>query len=188
VNGSKTKDSIDGKDYQSAAELIRKIAIDLIQQGEHTTVIGWINALPEDFVKAYPYLCVLHARALQLTGELETSEARLIDAENGLDSQNYQVDEADDSIRGLIHHCRAYSSFMIGDHDQTISHAEQALEQLPETETLIKAQTALYLGIAYRYTGQLRAALDVYNEILPTTQNMDGNSIAVLCYLHMGDL
>ncbi len=188
LNREAIKYSIDGKDYQSAAELIRTIAIDLIQQGEHTTVIGWINALPEEFVKAYPYLCVLHARALQLTGELETSEARLIDAENGLDSQNYQVDEADDSIRGLIHHCRAYSSFMIGDHDQTISHAEQALEQLPETETLIKAQTALYLGIAYRYTGQLRAALDVYNEILPTTQSMGGNSIAVLCYLHLGDL
>jgi LuxR family maltose regulon positive regulatory protein len=177
-----------GRDYQSAAELIKAIAIDIIQQGAHTTVVGWINALPDEFVKAHPYLCVLHARALQLAGELETSKARLIDAENALDSQNYQADEADDSIRGLIHSCRAYSSFMIGDHNHTISHAKQALDQLPETATLIRVQTALYLGIAYRYTGQLRAALDVYNEILPTTQDMGGNSIAVLCFLHLGDL
>jgi LuxR family maltose regulon positive regulatory protein len=182
------KHSLDGRDYQSAAELIRAIAIDVIHQGQHTTVTGWIDALPEKFVNAHPYLCVLHARALQLTGDLETSESRLIDAENAMDNQNYQVDETDNSIRGLIHSCRAYSSFMIGDHDQTISHAQQALDRLPDSETLMRAQTALYLGVAYRYKGQLRAALDVYNEILPTTQSLGGNSIAVLCYLHLGDL
>ncbi|NIW45813.1 MAG: LuxR family transcriptional regulator, partial [Gammaproteobacteria bacterium] len=177
-----------GKEYQSAAELIRSVAIEIIQQGEHTTVGGWINSLPGEFVKAQPYLCVLHARALQLTGQLEASEALLIDAENALDSQNYHVDETDRSVRGLVHSCRAYSSFMIGDHDHTISYAKKALDQLPESEKVIKTQTALYLGIAYRYTGQLRAAMEVYNEILPTTQSIGGNSIAVLCYMHLADL
>jgi LuxR family maltose regulon positive regulatory protein len=188
LNREAIQHSLDGRDFRSAAELIKATAMDIIQQGEHTTVFKWINALPEASVKADPYLCVLHARALQLAGELETSDARLIDAENALDSSDYQVDETNDSLRGLIHSCRAYSSFMTGDHDRTISHAQQALDQLPETETLIKAQTALYLGIAYRYKGQLRDALEVYNEILPTTQSMDGNSIAVLCFLHLADL
>jgi LuxR family maltose regulon positive regulatory protein len=188
LNREAIKHSIDGKDYQNAAELIKTIAIDTIQQGAHTTVAGWINVLPDEFVKAHPYLCVLHAWALQLTGELKTSEARLMDAENALKSQSYKTDGADDSIHGLIHSRRAYASFMIGDHIHTISHAKQALDQLPENATLIRVQTALYLGVAYRYLGQLRAALDVYNEILLTAQNMDGNSVAVLCYLHMGDL
>jgi LuxR family maltose regulon positive regulatory protein len=182
------KHSLNGRDYQSAAELIKTMAIDIIQQGAHTTVVEWINVLPDEFVKTHPYLCVLHAWALQLTGELKTGEDRLIDAENALGSQNYQADETNDSIRGLIHSRRAYSSFMIGDHDHAISHAKQALDQLPKNAMLIKAQTALYLGVAYRYMGQLRPALDVYNEILPTVQNMGGNSTAVLCYLHMGDL
>jgi len=188
LNREAMKHSLEGRDYHSASELIKAIAIDVILQGEHTTVIGWINALPEEFVKERPYVCVLHARALQLAGDLETSEARLIDAENALDNQNCQVDENEDSIRGLIHSCRAYSSFMIGDLDQTISHAQQALDRLPETATLMRAQTALYLGVAYRYKGQLQAALDVYNEILPTAQSLGGNSIAVLCYLHLGNL
>jgi LuxR family maltose regulon positive regulatory protein len=188
LNREAIKHSIDGKDYQNAAELIKTIAIDTIQQGAHTTVAGWINVLPDEFVKAHPYLCVLHAWALQLTGELKTGEARLMDAENALKSQSYKTDGADDSIHGLIHSRRAYASFMIGDHIHTISHAKQALDQLHENATLIRVQTALYLGVAYRYSGQLRAALDVYNEILLTAQNMDGNSVAVLCYLHMGDL
>lgn len=77
------------RDYQGAAELIGEISADIIQQGEHTTVIGWINALPEDFVKEKPDICVLHAWALQLTGESETAEARLVDVENAVDRLDY---------------------------------------------------------------------------------------------------
>ena len=188
LNQEAIKHSLHASDYQNATESIRAIAFDMIQQGKHTTVIGWINALPEEFVKDNPDLCVLHARALQLTGELESSEARLIDATNALDIQNYQDDETVDSMLGLIHSCRAYSSFMIGDNDNTISHAHQALDQLPVTEALIRVQTALYLGIAYRHKGQLQAALDIYSEILPSAQSMGGHSLTVLCYLHLGDL
>ena len=177
-----------GGDYQSAAELIRVKALDIIGKGEHTTIVRWISALPEDFVKEHPYLCVLHARALQLTGDLESSEARLIDAENALAGRNYQDDGTMDSIRGLIHSCRAYSSFMVGNHDDTIYHANQALEQLPATAVLIRVQTALYLGIAYRYKGQLEAASEIYDEIMPIVESLGGHSIAVLCYLHLGDL
>jgi LuxR family maltose regulon positive regulatory protein len=176
------------KDYQGAAELIRVIAIDIMQQGEHTAVIRWINALPDELVEEQPYLCVLHAWALQLAGQLESSEARLMDAENSLDSPKYQDDGDIDTILGLIHSHRAYLTFVTGEHDQTIYYARQALDQLPETAALIRAQTALYLGVAYRYQGQLQAALDIYNETLPIAQGMGGKSIAVLCYLHLADL
>lgn len=150
LNREAIKHSMDGRDYQSAAELIKTIAIDMIQQGAHSTIAGWIDAIPEEVVKADPYLCVYHAWALQLTGKLKTSEARLIEAENALNSQNYQADKADDYIHGLIHSRRAYASFMTGDHVHTISQAKRALDQLPETATVIKIQTALFLGVAYR--------------------------------------
>ncbi|MEJ2354052.1 MAG: hypothetical protein P8Y03_30115, partial [Anaerolineales bacterium] len=190
LNREAIKHLLAGRDYQGAAELISAIAIHIIEQGEHTTVAGWINAIPEEFVKGKPYLCVLHAWALQLTGQLETAEAYLIDAEIALESRKYKEDgDRDaDAILGLIHSRRAYSSFMVGEHDKTISYAEQALDQLPESAALIRAQTALFLGIAYRYQGQLQEALDTYNEISPTIQKIGGNSIVVLYYLHLGDL
>jgi hypothetical protein len=34
---------------------------------------------------------------------------------------------------------------MRGEHDKTIAYAHQALDQLPESASLIRAQTALYL-------------------------------------------
>jgi LuxR family transcriptional regulator, maltose regulon positive regulatory protein len=188
LNREAIKHSLAAGDYQGAIELITAIAIEIIQQGEHTTVVGWINALPEELVKEQPYLCVLHAWALQLTGQFEATEARLIDAENALENLKNQDDEYVDTILGLIHSHRAYLTFMIGEHDKTISYANQALDQLPINAALIRVQTALYLGMAYRFRGQLRAALDVYNEILPITQTMGGKSIAVLCYIHLGNL
>jgi LuxR family maltose regulon positive regulatory protein len=188
LNREAIKHSLDGRDYQGAAELISAIAIDIIQQGEHTTVAGWVDAIPEEFAKGKPYLCVLHAWALQLMGQLETAEAYLIDAENTLDSQKYKDNGDADTILGLIHSRRAYATFMFGEHDKTISYAHQALDQLPETAALIRAQTALFLGIAYRYQGQLQEALETYNEISPIIQTIDGNSIVVLYYLHVGDL
>jgi LuxR family maltose regulon positive regulatory protein len=75
LNREAIKHSLTAGDYQGAAELIRTIAIDIIQHGEHPTGVRWINALPEEFVKEQPYLCVLHAWALQLTGQFETTEA-----------------------------------------------------------------------------------------------------------------
>jgi LuxR family maltose regulon positive regulatory protein len=187
-NHEAIKHFLTGGDHQSAAELIEAVALKTIQQGDHTTVTDWINALQEDLVNARPFLCVLHARALQLAGELETSEARLIAAEHALDGQDEQDDEARGLILGLIHSCRAYSFFMVGDQPNTIFHAEQALDQLPSTASLIRVQTALYLGIAYRYQGQLQAAMDVYNDVLPITETESGLSIVVLGYLHLGDL
>jgi LuxR family maltose regulon positive regulatory protein len=182
------KHSLAAKDYQGAAELIRAIAIDIMQQGEHTTVVRWIDALPEELVIEQPYLCVLHAWALQLTGQLETAEARLIAAEKALESPKDKDDEEVNTILGLIHSHRAYITFMTGEHDKTISYAHQALDQLPETAVLIRAQTALYLGVAYRYQGQLKAALDIFKEILPIIQRMGGMQIAIMFYINMGDL
>jgi LuxR family maltose regulon positive regulatory protein len=180
--------SLAAQDYQGAAELVRAIAIDIMQQGEHTAVVGWINTLPEELVSRQPYLCVLHAWALQLTGRLDAAEARLNDAQNALDSLDGRDDEDVEIILGLVHSHYAYLSFMRGEHRQTIAYARQALEKLPEEAALIRLQTALYLGVAYRYQGQLYAARDAYRDVLPLARTMGGKSIAALCYTHVGDL
>jgi LuxR family maltose regulon positive regulatory protein len=77
---------------------------------------------------------------------------------------------------------------MIGEHDKTISFANQALDQLPETAALTRAQTGLYMGVAYRFRGQLWAALEIFKEILPITQTMGGQQIAVMYYINLGEL
>jgi LuxR family maltose regulon positive regulatory protein len=182
------KHSLAAGDYEGAAGLIKPIAVDIIQQGEHTTVAGWINALPDELVKEQSYLCVLHAWALQLAGQLEAGESRLIDAENALELQKCGDDQDADIVAGLIHSLRAYQSFMIGELDKTISYAGQALDQLPEPAALIRVRTAQYLGVAYQFLGQFQAALDVYNQTLPLVQRIGGNLAAVMHFAGMAGL
>jgi LuxR family maltose regulon positive regulatory protein len=176
------------RDFQAAAELIKAIAIDIIQLGEHTTVVGWINAIPDEFVKEQPHLCVLHAWALLYAGQFEETEARLIDAESTLYRLEHQDDENLDVILGLIHSHRAYLSFFYGEHDKAISYARTALDQLPETAILIRVQTALYMGASYRHQGKLQAALDIFDETLTLAQTMEGNLTPVMCYINLGEL
>lgn len=181
--------SLAAGDYQGAAQLIRTVAIDIIQQGKYTTVLGWIKAFPEEFVKEHPYLSVLYGWALQLNGQSDSSEVHLRDAEKALDKLEYREDEDAQTILGLINIRRAYLTFLKDESDKTMTYyARQALEQLPETAVLIRAQSATYLGTAYQIQGQLQAAVDTFNGILPTIQSLGANSTAVSCYYNLGDI
>jgi LuxR family maltose regulon positive regulatory protein len=177
-----------GEDFERAAHLLEEYADALLQRGEHTTVSDWINALPDSLVRERPYLCVYHAWTLQLTGQFEATEARLSDAEEAL-ANLYQENDADaETIRGHIHSHRAYLTFIRGEHAKTIIYSRQALEQLPPEATVIRAQTTLYLGVAYRFQGELQAALDIFAETVAISQKMGGSVTAVLSFLNLAEL
>jgi len=188
ANREAIKHSLEAKDFEKACKLVEAIAIDFLQQGEHTSVAGWIDKLPEELVNCQPYLSVLHAWALVPSGKIESAESRLLDAEKSLEMLDDKDDQHSNIIsQGLIHTNRAYLSFMKGELGQTISYARRALKELPERASLFRVQTGIYLGVAYRYRGQLQAAFDTYNEILPITQQI-GGKIAVQARQNMGDL
>jgi LuxR family maltose regulon positive regulatory protein len=177
-----------GEDFERAAHLLEEYVDALLQRGEHTTVSGWINALPDSVVREHPYLCVFHAWALQLTGQFEATEARLTDAEEAL-ANLYQENDGDaKTIRGHIHSHRAYLTFIRGEHAKTIIYARQALEQLPPEATVIRTQTALYLGVAYRFQGEFQAALDIFTEAVAISQKMGGSVTAVLSFLNLAEV
>ena len=182
------KHSLAAMDYEKAGKLIESIAIDVMEQGEHSTVVRWIKSLPDEVTKERPYLCVLQAWALLLSGQMEAAESRLLDAENALEIQSHTADQRDFKIiMGLIYSNRAYLTFLQGQHAQTIDYARKALIGLPENAALFRAQTGIYLGVAYRYRGQLQEAYDTYHETLPIAKHLRGK-IAVQCSQNMGDL
>ena len=48
-------------DVELAARLIEPIALPVAFQGQISTVLGWMNTLPEALVRARPFLCVYYA-------------------------------------------------------------------------------------------------------------------------------
>ena len=188
ANQEAIKHSLAAKDFERGIELIEAIGVDILQQGNLASVSGWINIIPEETIIKHPYLCVLHAWILQVTGEVETAEARLTLVEQILDHTFEQKDHDFDKTVGLLNYRKAYSCFLSGEHEKTISYAKNALNHLLETAVLIRVHTVLFLGLAYRNLGQFQEALDTYNSILHLTENLGGTSVAVFHYIHLSDL
>jgi LuxR family maltose regulon positive regulatory protein len=76
-------------DFSSAANAIERQVHELIwERGEITPLLAWLDALPPDVVRARPGLCLAHAWALALTGQLGAIEEHLTVAERSSDSSD----------------------------------------------------------------------------------------------------
>ncbi len=175
-----------GEDFERAADLIEEYADAILQRGEHNTISDWIDALPDNLVRDRPYLCVHHAWALKLTGQFDATEARLSAAEEALDTFPWKNEIG--TIRGYIHAHRAYLTFIKGEHAKTITYARQALEQLPPEATVMRTQTALYLGAVYRWQGELEAALDILTEAMVSSQKIGVSYTTMFSFFNLADV
>jgi LuxR family maltose regulon positive regulatory protein len=96
-------------DVELAARLIEPIALHIAYQGQISTVLGWLNALPEALVRTRPFLRIYHASLLLFTNQLEESEARLQEVEEGiqtgLSASQVQVLMGWCSLCGAASHC-----------------------------------------------------------------------------------
>ena len=157
------------QDFDRAANLIERVwrAMDISYQS--ATWLGWAKALPADLIRARPVLSVGYAWALLGVGELESSEARLSDAERWLAPADKQfenlsarmvvVDKAEfRSLPASIAAARAYRALALGDISSTKMYARQALTLDPEGSSIHYTQAVSLLGIAEYASGDLRAA------------------------------
>jgi LuxR family maltose regulon positive regulatory protein len=144
-------------DVELAARLIEPIALPALYQGQVSTVLGWMNALPEALVQTRPFLCVYHAGLLALTNHLEESEARLQQAERS--AQELPAEQAQ-TIQGYVLAIHGYNVLLSGDILQAVSLAQQALELLPEAEVLPRAGALTTMARAYLLSGEVTSATE----------------------------
>jgi LuxR family maltose regulon positive regulatory protein len=120
-------------------------------------------------------------------GETQGVEARLKDAERGLqerphggdsvgdrDSATVVVDE--DAFRTLparISMHRAGLARLLGDIDGTIAHARRTRELVGEDDDLGQGAASTLLGLAYWTRGDLEAATDLYLGALARFEKVD---------------
>ena len=145
-------------DVELAARLIDPIALPMAIQGQTSTVLGWLNALPEALVRARPYLCVCHALVLMSTNQFEMAEARLQAAERGI-QEELSAEQAQ-IIQGWVLALRGRIANYSGDLSQAISLARQALELLPEAEVLARAGALMTIIRAYQVSGDATPATE----------------------------
>ena len=161
-------------DMERAAELVERIAIRMFVEERPTTLSRWIDALPENVLRARPWLCLYHAWTHHWVGLREQVEEWLVSAETALAglptaperpgspataSRMTPVERS--SLLGHITAIRAYNMLTSGDLPGVMELAPGALALLSEGE-FARTTLAVALGGAYWGQGNVLAAQDAF--------------------------
>jgi LuxR family maltose regulon positive regulatory protein len=151
------------EDFERAATLIELAEPEIrrSRQGATATEISWLKALPDELVHFRPVLSVAYAYALFNSGEVESVEPRLLDAERWLNTTAdtagmVVVDEKEfRRLPGMIALLRAARALAQGDMPETVKNAQQVLDLAPEDAHLMLGGAASQLGLAAWASGDL---------------------------------
>jgi LuxR family maltose regulon positive regulatory protein len=135
LTGAAVTHALAAGDFGRVAYLLEQAAWPMLTRGEMTTLLGWLDALPEGAVRARPRLGILRAWALALTGQLDEADSYLSGAE-----VQYGRGEVV-AVRGYIAHHR-------GEPARAIQRCHEALERLPEEDWFSRGFCAVILGTA----------------------------------------
>jgi len=145
-------------DRERAARLIGQNGCQLVMRGEVTALLKWIQAI-EPEVQKNPWLGVVYAWALALTGHLDRVEDLLQAAERQIaplePTPEIQI------VMGTIAAARAHRANMLGETRLAADFGRQALECLPDTDPFsrsIRSVATSILGDASWMNGELEEA------------------------------
>jgi LuxR family transcriptional regulator, maltose regulon positive regulatory protein len=161
-----------GRDFERAAGLIELAWPETEEGSRATTWLRWVQALPDDLVRARPVLSVWYAYALLASGAMEVAEAKLTDAERWLEPADHlkerfrtpsaeMVVADEEQFRSLpttIAIGRAYHAQALGDAPSTVKYAQRALDLLPDGDPLRRGQATALLGLTSWASGELETA------------------------------
>jgi LuxR family maltose regulon positive regulatory protein len=142
--------------------LIEAHAPDMMMHGDLATVDGWLNALPPEIVQSRPWLCVHHARVHAYGGRESKAEMLLARGEEGL--QQLRDDRERRRLHGHIAAARCYLRSLHGDAVGVRVRAREALQDLPEEETLLRSYCFRQLGYALRLESDFSGAAQALND------------------------
>ena len=156
----------------------------LLDTGELTTLMGWLDALPRPLVLSQPWLSVFYAWALAYTGQLDTVEAHLLHAESALAAGSESASERA-QIRGQIAAIRTLLAKNSGDMSRALELAEQALRLLPEHDHKTRSFVAAMQGNALLWGSRLDESATAFQIAVQSTQQAGETHMAVhaLCDL-----
>jgi LuxR family maltose regulon positive regulatory protein len=163
------------EDHVRAAALMERAIPGLMRQRQEGTVVGWVDALPDDVVRARPVLAMGFISALMSRNDFTSIPARLDALEPLL--QSPAGAEADSStpadvvahdpselplLAGKAELYRAGLALLAGDLPATHQHVEQARTLAPADDHPTRAGTWGVAGLAHWTVGDLDAAHECY--------------------------
>ncbi|WP_166870919.1 LuxR C-terminal-related transcriptional regulator [Salinibacterium sp. ZJ450] len=180
------KHALAAEDFDRAATLMEWAVPAIRRDRQEATLLGWLNALPEDVIRQKPVLSVYFAYSRLASGALEDVEPWLAAAESALAAAPGATDRGqeatvaaaaeapatpsnEDELRGLPVTIAMYRSALaqaLGDVTGTAEQAGRALELAEPGDHLARGSAGGMLGLASWARGDLTAALPAFSEAM----------------------
>jgi LuxR family maltose regulon positive regulatory protein len=161
------------EDFERAAGLVEQSARVTFARGEVTTLLGWLEALPDELVRARPRLGLAYAKALLTGGQYEAAESRLQDVETNCQAQASADEDPElNALWGDATTTRAIIARFQEDFPRGIELSRQALERLPDRKEnfYLRGLIFMNLGWIYLYSGDVVAARRSFNQAWTISQ------------------
>lgn len=194
------KHALAANDFRLAACLIKDLVEVLWERGEPTSILEWLERLPNEHISSRPDLCIFHAWALFMNGQNEAAEGRLQEAEKALDSltegdcevsqedQEWLGELARREQRGRVAAVRASIAFRQGDAPGIFHYSNQALEYLPETSSIWRCMAGMVLGMAQDLSGDTTGASRTLFEAVEMSKASGNIYLILSASLHLGSV
>ena len=141
-------------DQTLAISLIQEAALEKLKRSETSSLLRWIEALPEDGIVGDPALCLTHAWALMLRGgPVEQVKERL-----GI----IEKEAENDSLLGSSAAIRSLLASIDGKPQESLRFSEQALGLIPEDDLFTRSLVMDNLGMVYLMLGDFDAAVRLF--------------------------
>jgi LuxR family maltose regulon positive regulatory protein len=167
-------------DIDQVARLAEENVIALMDHGELSKLVGWMNAVPAEVMRARPWLCVAHAWAAMYTGQMSMVEPCLQEAERVLHEQSASQDAR---LMGHIAAIRSNVAMLRGEDDRAVELACDALLSVHKRDFMARGCALRVLGLVYRTDGDLDTALILLSEASDMNR-LAGDSHLAITVLH----
>jgi len=174
-------------DFARTAELIEQIWPTTWNQGAVTTLLNWVQALPQTALMARPALWVSYAWALAFTGQIEAAEVSLRQVEAMLQvtgAESDAVGTAHNTLLGRVAALRAMLAARRGEPAPAIHLAQYSLTLIPVDALLLRGDAYFALGLAYQQNGALSEALQAYQDAVELGMAADDIFLTVAARYH----
>jgi LuxR family maltose regulon positive regulatory protein len=166
------------EDLERAADLVEQNAEATLMRGETATFLRWVDALPEELVRARPSLCVFYAWMLLMHGQpLQVIESLLQDADKGGELVAGKVT----ALRGLMAGFRGQVS-------RAVELCRRALEQLPEGEQFVRTFATWILRTSQLVSGGGTVDTQALDDVLRMSQRAGNVMLSVMIICNQAEL
>jgi LuxR family maltose regulon positive regulatory protein len=178
--------AVSGHDFERAARLIETVARPMaLNPGDSYTLLGWLDALPEEVIHRHPQLSLSRGWSLLEAGRNGEVEACILRAEN---SAAELTPQDAGRIVGESTALRSLIGVLSGQYEDATRLAHSALALLPQEEAIIRSMITMNLGLIHDMRGDPKAAIPMYQSAIQLSQQSNNPLIQQISMEQLADL